>query len=437
MANKMPTNQDRLLVRRYIQKLVSISLATILLFSVSFLSWTGSAQADSFGCFQLTGNPPECPNSTNENALVGSVCLSGINNDWHTTSTPLNQATSDVTVISIHGDKIEKDTTQIGNKLQSLYNWNRYDFSGHVRSDLASKNDLNSCYNLNSHSGSNFEILHITSNNFNDQTALNLIGAHPKAVSIHGCKGACPTNNTICVGGNNNATVNNGTNHPQVTQIVDFRDYVDDYKNLVDVVDPLKEEPLTFNVPLNIGDAGATCDPSIKGNSLNNIVNKTSTRQGLQLEMSEDIRARLANNDIADELLRGVIFGGVAKALGELPLPLVTANGTENYSTGSGTFTRYKLKVENKIEYPSALFAPAPDLPACGLNANSSRTWVNIYNAANDQYIYGFCALGSPQNLDSIWFAVAQGTNPPASVYVTLQDRQTARTYRSNTVPIQ
>ncbi len=92
--------------------------------------------------------------------------------------------------------------------------------------------------------------------------------------------------------------------------------------------------------------------------------------------------------------------------------------------------------IENWAEFPAELFEPAPDLPPCGLNTEASRTWVKIRNADNDNYIYGFCALSSPQDLTLIWFAIEQGSNPPAGVYVVLEDRRTNEKYISNVASI-
>jgi hypothetical protein len=77
------------------------------------------------------------------------------------------------------------------------------------------------------------------------------------------------------------------------------------------------------------------------------------------------------------------------------------------------------------------MFAAAPALPPCGLNHNSSRTWVDFFDAAGHR-IYGFCALGSPADLGKIWIAYEEGTIPPSYVYIELNDRQTNTKYKSN-----
>jgi hypothetical protein len=113
------------------------------------------------------------------------------------------------------------------------------------------------------------------------------------------------------------------------------------------------------------------------------------------------------------------------------PSPILYLTGTEAYSTGGKDWIRYRYDVLNKDLYPPELFAAAPALPPCGLNTNSSRTWVNFYDSTGAP-IYGFCSLGAPSDLGSIWFAKEEGVVPPSWVYIELQDRQTNTTYRSN-----
>jgi hypothetical protein len=114
------------------------------------------------------------------------------------------------------------------------------------------------------------------------------------------------------------------------------------------------------------------------------------------------------------------------------PNPILYLTGTEYYTTPAGSFVRYRYDVFNKDEYPAAMFAPAPGLPPCGNNTNSSRTWVDFFNGRTNQRIYGFCALSNPSQLGSIWFAMPEGTIPPSYVYIVIRDRQTNTNYRSN-----
>ena len=113
-------------------------------------------------------------------------------------------------------------------------------------------------------------------------------------------------------------------------------------------------------------------------------------------------------------------------AFAAMPHPILHFDGTEEYQAGGKTWIRYKLSVTNRANFDAALFALAPNLPPCGTNANSSRSWVDIFNGRKPyQRIYGFCALGSPQNMGSLWFAVEKGKRPPSLVFIKITDRQT------------
>ncbi|MEA3030800.1 MAG: hypothetical protein QOG13_2125 [Sphingomonadales bacterium] len=114
-----------------------------------------------------------------------------------------------------------------------------------------------------------------------------------------------------------------------------------------------------------------------------------------------------------------------------LPNPILYLLGAEYYTVNGTDFVRYRYDVFNKQAYPAAMFAAAPGLPPCGNNANSSRTWVDIFNSRG-QRLYGFCALNNPSQLGSIWFALPEGQIPPSYIYIELNDRQTNTKYRSN-----
>ena len=119
----------------------------------------------------------------------------------------------------------------------------------------------------------------------------------------------------------------------------------------------------------------------------------------------------------------------------QLPNPVIMFAGTEQYEVNGQGYTRYEIPVTNYLAFPDYLFEAAPDLPACGLNNNAARTWVSIYDQ-NDNYIYGFCALGENEDLKHIWFAVRRGTCPPNVIYVTLTDRRCGKVYRSNPIAL-
>ena len=113
------------------------------------------------------------------------------------------------------------------------------------------------------------------------------------------------------------------------------------------------------------------------------------------------------------------------------PNPILYLTSVEPYSTAGGNFMRYNYDVFNKDQYPAAMFAPAPGLPPCGANANSSRSWIDFFTSRG-QRLYGFCALGNPQAMGRIWFALPEDQVPPSYIYIEINDRQTNTRYRSN-----
>ncbi|NJM14657.1 MAG: hypothetical protein HC896_04090 [Bacteroidales bacterium] len=137
-----------------------------------------------------------------------------------------------------------------------------------------------------------------------------------------------------------------------------------------------------------------------------------------------------------------VIIPGISKANyaddacpKNLESPQLALEGMEEYEVNGTEYIRYKLDVTNFASYPDYLFLPAPELPACGSNSNSSRAWVDIYDN-DDNKLYGFCALGSAAKLNDIWFAVKKGDPAPAGVYITITDRKCETTYSSNKIAI-
>ena len=124
-------------------------------------------------------------------------------------------------------------------------------------------------------------------------------------------------------------------------------------------------------------------------------------------------------------------LAGPAAAQSAPPNPVLYLTGLEYYQAGGKNWVRHRYDVFNKDAFPAELFAAAPNLPPCGTNTNSSRAWVDFFDS-NGRRLYGFCALGSPGNLGSIWFATEEGTIPPSWIYIEITDRQTNTKYRSN-----
>jgi hypothetical protein len=114
-----------------------------------------------------------------------------------------------------------------------------------------------------------------------------------------------------------------------------------------------------------------------------------------------------------------------------LPNPILYMTGAEYYSAGGKNWIRHRYDVFNKDQYPAAMFAAAPALPPCGLNTKSSRSWIDFFDSRGNR-LYGFCALGSPNDLGSIWFSTEDGVVPPSYIYIEINDRQTNTKYKSN-----
>lgn len=116
---------------------------------------------------------------------------------------------------------------------------------------------------------------------------------------------------------------------------------------------------------------------------------------------------------------------------GQVPNPILYMTRTEYVTINGKNFARYYYDVANKESFPASLFAAAPALPPCGANTNASRTWIDVYDQRGKR-LNGFCALGSPQDLANLWFALEIDVVPPSWVYVEFTDRQTNTKYKSN-----
>lgn len=114
--------------------------------------------------------------------------------------------------------------------------------------------------------------------------------------------------------------------------------------------------------------------------------------------------------------------------------PELALLGAEDRTINGKPFTWVSFTIVNWNKFSAALFKPAPGLPPCGKNSNSARTWLTIFNADNNNYIYGYCALDAPADLKDFGFALPQAQLTPRHVYVVLTDRQTNTTYKSNCI---
>lgn len=132
----------------------------------------------------------------------------------------------------------------------------------------------------------------------------------------------------------------------------------------------------------------------------------------------------------ASLILLGLATHGTADEPVPLPKPVLVYLGPEFYETGGKQWTQYRYTVTNLAEYPDELFAASPDLPPCGNNTKSARTWVDIHDKTGKR-LYGFCALGSHDDLGKLWFAREVDAIPPSWIYVEMTDRKTRTTVKS------
>ena len=123
--------------------------------------------------------------------------------------------------------------------------------------------------------------------------------------------------------------------------------------------------------------------------------------------------------------------GGSSTAQVTISNPVLVMRDQEFFTANGKNWIRYNYFVENFAAFPKELFAAAPSLPPCGSNTKASRTWLDFYDA-NGKRLNGFCALGKPDDLNKIYFALEEGVNPPSYVYIELNDRQTNTKYKSN-----
>ncbi|HLL16323.1 MAG TPA: hypothetical protein VK388_14760 [Pyrinomonadaceae bacterium] len=122
--------------------------------------------------------------------------------------------------------------------------------------------------------------------------------------------------------------------------------------------------------------------------------------------------------------------GGVSTAQQPLPNPVLVFIAPESFQSGGKELIRYRYNVANFGVYPKELFAAAPDLPPCGNNTKASRTWVDVYDGTGKR-LNGFCAFSSPDDLNTLWFALDSDVVPPSWVYIELTDRKTNTKYKS------
>ncbi len=278
MAASIAEILAKLSLLKYIQKLTSTLLAMILIVFVSFIAWPDEAQADYFkcytGCSLALEDSSECKKS--ENSVPG---------DYKVVD---KEDGEDVIVLAIHAGAIELNTGQIARAISRTNKWDYYTFVGRIKNQA--------CKDLVPGSGTpNFDVLHITSEKFNDPVAIRAVRSHKKAISIHGHK-QDHAPGSICVGGLNKAQRN------------EFITYVNSNQSSfglyrLNSIDAPKQT------------SGDCSESFLKGISPHNIVNRNSSEMGLQLELNSQMRKDLVKSGADYDQLQQIIYGGVVQAM--------------------------------------------------------------------------------------------------------------------------
>jgi peroxiredoxin/Flp pilus assembly protein TadD len=117
------------------------------------------------------------------------------------------------------------------------------------------------------------------------------------------------------------------------------------------------------------------------------------------------------------------------------PAPVLEVKSTERYEWQGRAMARIYLSIRNWPALPKDLFEPSPDLPPCGLNTNSARTWLAVRSTEGRQ-LAGLCALRGTHALENIVIPLPPEHLGRTSIFITMHDRRTNSTYRSNVVPL-
>lgn len=274
---------------------------------VSFLLAGASASNDYYQCYQ-EGHCSPALSRLDE-------CEEG--RDYDVTVT---NAGSGVTVLSFHGGKIEAHTSAISSELARRYGWNRYDLNAHASAQC-----------LTSTHPDDFKKLHITSTKFDDPRAVALVAAHPKAVSIHGYgDGRGYVKEAICVGGGDASARSAFINYVN-TNAAAWGAYT------------LRAIDATA---AGSGDCSAD---DLAGEAVANLVNRTSSRAGLQLELHREFRADLVNTSSGFNDLRDLFYGAVRQAMA-VPAGCSTVDGAglnwQNRALGSNQTGRFNAEID-------------------------------------------------------------------------------------------
>lgn len=247
-------------------------------------------RADTFNGYQA-GNWPAPTLSNSTDCLEGRDYTVTVSNTpesrviLSTADSPVTVSTtpSPVTVLSIHGGGIEAFTSNISAALAKLFGYKLYDFKAQGTTQCLK-------------GSSNTDVLHITATHFDDPRAVSLVGSSSKAVAIHGYADSRGyARGVICVGGADASA--------RSTFITEVNSNASSWG-------------LYVLAPIDAPSAGSGACGDLAGTASTNIVNRTSSGGGLQLEMSTGLRTDLANtSDQSYDALRNIIYGAISVAM--------------------------------------------------------------------------------------------------------------------------
>lgn len=262
------------------------------------------ARADTFNGYQAGNWPsPTLSNSPD--------CLEGNSADYTVT---VSNVGAPVTVLSIHGGGIEAYTSGITSALANLYGFNRYDFNAH---------GMTRCLKGDSNMG----VLHITATHFDDSRLVSLLASSSNAVAIHGYADSRGyAKGVMCVGGANSAA--RSTFIAQVNSSASLWS-------------------MYALTPVNAPSAGGGACGDLAGTASTNIVNRTSSGGGLQLELGKGLRADLANTaNHSYDTLRNIVYGAISAAM--------QAGAQGQWTCSDGWYiTGYYVPREDELPGPS------------------------------------------------------------------------------------
>ena len=130
-----------------------------------------------------------------------------------------------------------------------------------------------------------------------------------------------------------------------------------------------------------------------------------------------------------------IVTLSIAALAQDLPKPEIRLVGISEHVSNGVDWKMYEIEVVNRDQFENDLFIPAPVLPPCGKNENSSRTWINAYR--DGRRFYGWCGIAANIELASLKFSIPALDTQPKKIIIEFIDRAEGKIIRSNTIKIE